>query len=107
VRKFLVVLALSLSTTAVAYANPASPPQPNGGSAPGWQLAIDNWLDQRGEQFEDWWYTTWGPKVGLSDPDAGGSGVVAAPEFDPAGMMAALTLLAGGLAVVRGRRAKH
>jgi hypothetical protein len=61
VRKFLVVLALSLSTTAVAYANPASPPQPNGGSAPGWQLAIDNWLDQRGEQFEDWWYTTWGP----------------------------------------------
>jgi hypothetical protein len=28
----------------------------------------------------------------------------AAPEIDPAGAMAALTLLAGGLAVVRGRR---
>lgn len=104
-RKFLVALALSLSTTAVAYANPS--PQPNGGSAPGWQLAIDNWLDQGGEQFEDWWYTTWGSNVGLSDPDAVGSGPVAAPEFDPAGMMAALTLLAGGLAVVRGRRGKH
>jgi Spy/CpxP family protein refolding chaperone len=29
---------------------------------------------------------------------------VAAPEFDPASAMAALTLLSGGLAVIRGRR---
>jgi hypothetical protein len=37
----------------------------------------------------------------------GDGGVTAAPEFDPAGMMTAFTLLAGGLAVVRGRRAKR
>ena len=29
---------------------------------------------------------------------------VSAPEFDPASAMAALTLLSGGLAVLRGRR---
>jgi hypothetical protein len=32
---------------------------------------------------------------------------VVAPEFDPASAMAALTLLSGGLAVVRGRRKKR
>lgn len=32
--------------------------------------------------------------------------VVKAPEIDPASAMAGLTLLAGGLAVLRGRRAK-
>ena len=31
---------------------------------------------------------------------------VAAPEIDPAGAMSALTLLAGGLAVLRGRRSR-
>lgn len=33
-------------------------------------------------------------------------GRVPAPELDPASAMAALTLLSGGLAVLRGRRAK-
>jgi hypothetical protein len=33
--------------------------------------------------------------------------VVRAPEIDPASAMAALTLLAGGLAVLRGRKTKH
>jgi hypothetical protein len=33
--------------------------------------------------------------------------VVRAPEIDPASAMAALTLLAGGLAVLRGRIAKN
>jgi hypothetical protein len=37
--------------------------------------------------------------VASSDPTA-------APEIDPAGAMAGLTLLAGGLAVLRGRRSK-
>jgi LPXTG-motif cell wall-anchored protein len=36
----------------------------------------------------------------------GGGGVTSAPEIDPAGAMAGLTLLAGGLAVLRGRRRK-
>jgi hypothetical protein len=35
----------------------------------------------------------------------GGGGVTAAPEIDPASAGAALTLLAGGLAVLRARRA--
>ena len=33
-------------------------------------------------------------------------GTVSAPEIDPASAMAGLTLLAGGLAVLRGRRKK-
>lgn len=37
--------------------------------------------------------------VWASDPTA-------TPEIDPAGAMAGLTLLAGGLAVLRGRRSK-
>lgn len=35
-----------------------------------------------------------------------GPSATPAPEIDPAGAFAALTLLAGGIAVVRGRRAK-
>jgi hypothetical protein len=35
----------------------------------------------------------------------GGGGVTSAPEIDPASAAAALTLLAGGLAVLRARRA--
>jgi hypothetical protein len=31
---------------------------------------------------------------------------MAAPEIDPAGAMSAFTLLAGGLAVLRGRRSR-
>jgi hypothetical protein len=34
----------------------------------------------------------------------GGHGPTAAPEIDPASAMAGLTLLIGGLAVIRGRR---
>lgn len=34
-------------------------------------------------------------------------GPAAAPEIDPASAIGALTLLAGGLAVVRGRRSKR
>jgi hypothetical protein len=32
------------------------------------------------------------------------SGVTSAPEIDPAGVLSGMTLLLGGLAVVRGRR---
>lgn len=32
---------------------------------------------------------------------------VSAPELDPASAMAALTLLTGGLAMIRGRRSKR
>lgn len=34
------------------------------------------------------------------------AGVTSAPEIDPAGALSGLTLLLGGLAVVRGRRVK-
>ena len=37
---------------------------------------------------------------------AAASDPTATPEIDPAGAMAGLTLLAGGLAVLRGRRSK-
>lgn len=114
-RKFLGVLALSIAATAVAYAGPPSPPPPGGWTQPktGWTQselqAIDNWLDQFGEKFEDWWYATWGAKLGITDPDegSGSSHPASAPELDPAAALAALTLLAGGLAAVRGRRSKQ
>jgi hypothetical protein len=38
--------------------------------------------------------------------DGHGSGPVAAPEIDPASAFSALTLLAGGLAAIRGRKSK-
>jgi hypothetical protein len=37
----------------------------------------------------------------------GGSGVTAAPEIDPASAMSGVSLLIGGLAVLRGRRKKQ
>lgn len=114
-RKLLGVLILSLAATAVAYANPSPPSQTNtsGWTQPqgGWTQsdlqALDRWLDQCGEQFEDWWWSTWGAVFGITDPDSGqGGGTAVAPEFDPASALAALTLLSGGLAVLRGRRAR-
>jgi hypothetical protein len=38
---------------------------------------------------------------------AHGAARVAVPEFDPASALAALTLLSGGVAVLRGRRTKR
>lgn len=38
--------------------------------------------------------------------NCGGGGVVAAPEIDPASALSALTLLGGGLLVLRGRTRK-
>jgi hypothetical protein len=67
---------------------------------PGYQQNSQSWLqqwDQWGGRFESW-------LDGHHHHGAGGSGPVAAPELDPAGAMGALTLLMGGLAVVRGRR---
>ncbi len=40
-------------------------------------------------------------------PGPGGGAPVAAPEIDPASAASALTLLMGGLAVVRGRKTKN
>lgn len=112
-RKLLAVLALSLSATA-AYAMPAPMTQPKPSWTQSERQALDKWLDQRGDQFEDWFYATWGQVFGLTDPDSGHSGSsggsggsVAAPELDPAAALAALTLLTGGLAVLRGRRSKR
>jgi hypothetical protein len=48
-----------------------------------------------------------GPPPGHSPGPGGGSGPVAAPEIDPASAVSALTLLMGGLAVVRGRKTKN
>lgn len=117
-RKFLGILVLSFAAT-VAYAN-TSPP-PNGTytqteeswlstSSTDYLQALDNYLDRFGswlgscaQQLDDWLDQT------LGDSDDGapqGGGPVPAPEFDPAEVMAALTLLGGGLAAIRGRRRK-
>lgn len=47
------------------------------------------------------------PRYGIfTQPSVNTQSVVAAPEIDPAGALSGLTLLLGGLAVVRGSRAK-
>lgn len=118
-RKLLAVLALSISAT--AYASPSQSSDTSTGTQTQitWTQselqALDTWLDQFGEQFEDWFYSTWGAILGITDPDSGqtngnpsgGGTFAAAPEFDPASALAALTLLSGGLAVLRGRRSKR
>jgi hypothetical protein len=63
--------------------------------------AIRDWCasnHQQCNQYEDWAesYGWW------KDSDDGGA--VPAPEADPAGAMGALTILAAGLAILRGRR---
>ena len=109
-RKLLGIIVLSLSAMAVAHAHQNSnpPPQNFGGSQWSWAQSgawtqtqwqsLENWASQFGNQFESW--------IEDQDPyhQGPGSGPVAAPELDPASAFAALTLLAGGLAVVRGRR---
>lgn len=99
---FLVALVLSIPVTAAHAGNYQRPGgfQPND---PTWLQQWDQWVDQFGQQFETWTDGLLGiPSTG---GQGGGSGLVAAPELDPAGALAALTLLAGGLAVLRGRRA--
>jgi hypothetical protein len=105
---FVAVLALSVAA-AVAHAGTYQQPA---GFQPGnttWLQEWDNWIDQLGQEFAQWLdgllgipYTAPGSGGGQS-----GSGTVAAPEFDPASATAALTLLSGGLAVLRGRRSRR
>jgi len=49
------------------------------------------------------WYLAW---FHLCTPGGHGGGPTPAPEVDPASAMSALALLAGGLAVLRGRSLK-
>lgn len=113
-RKILAVLALSISATGVAAAHPTDISTHHHGWTRSELRALDKWLDRFGDSFEDWFYASWGPTLGITDPDSGHSessgsrgGTVAAPELDPAAALAALTLLSGGLAVLRGRRSKR
>lgn len=48
----------------------------------------------------------WASEAHEASEASGTGGAVAAPEIDPSGAMAGLSLLAGGLAVLRGRRSK-
>jgi hypothetical protein len=102
---FIAVLVLSVSA-AVAHAGTYQQPA---GLQPGnatWLQEWDNWIDQFGQEFAEWIDGLLGIPYGApaSAGGQGGSGAVAAPEFDPASAMAALTLLSGGLAALRGRR---
>jgi hypothetical protein len=111
VRKLLGVLALSISATAVAYADPYIPTPPSSPPSQSTAQQWDSWWDSLEGEFGSWvgqlentFWSYWS----LTDPDQGqGSGTVSAPELDPAGMLAALTLLSGGLAVIRGRKTRR
>jgi hypothetical protein len=103
-RKALGILALSVSALMVGSVHAAEKPIGLQRNNLTWLQSWDQWADQYGEQFETWIDGVLGvPDV---DGNTGGSGPVAAPELDPAGAMAAVTLLAGGLAVLRGRCAR-
>jgi len=57
--------------------------------------------DQGGQQCLQ---ILWFPPIFCFAPTLGSPSSVKAPEIDPASAMAGLTMLAGGLAVLRGRR---
>jgi hypothetical protein len=56
------------------------------------------------EDFLFWTIEICSPDFGGNHP--GGNQPMAAPEIDPSSAMAGLALMAGGLAVLRGRRVK-
>lgn len=105
---FLAALVLSVSA-ATAHAQTYQQPAGFEPNNPTWLQQWDNWIDQFGQEFAQWIDGLLGIPYGApgSSGGNGGSGSVAAPEFDSAEALAALTLLSGGLAVLRGRRAKR
>ena len=96
------VLALSALALVVSRANADNQPAPLQQDNSTWLQQWDQWTDQCGEQLEDWIDNL----LDVPDDDDQGTGPVAAPELDPSAAIAALTLLSGGLAVVRGRRSR-
>jgi hypothetical protein len=102
---FVAALVLSVSA-ATAHAETYQRPAGFEPNNPTWLQEWNEWIDQFGQEFAQWIDSLLGiPYSGQGGN--GGNGSVAAPEFDPAEALAALTLLSGGLAVLRGRRAKR
>ena len=95
------VAAIVLGTATVA-ANAASP----SASSPGFDRnspIVPHFQEQTfAGSWTSWWndHWAWNGHSGHQDPGP----VAAAPELDPATALSGLTLLLGGLAVVRGRR---
>lgn len=89
----LLTLSAACSTAVFADDDSFTPPQYTAGES--WQQYVQIWW----QDLMDWW-----SQEQKEDQDAGGP--VAAPEIDPASAIAALSLLAGGLAVMRGRRSQ-
>jgi hypothetical protein len=106
-RKSIPAILLTLIVAASTATAQATPYQEPAGLQPGnstWVQEWDDWVDQFGAAFASWIDGL----LGITTTGGGsGSGAVAAPEFDPAGAAAALTLLSGGLVVLRGRRSKR
>jgi len=101
-RKLFGLLLLSLSASSIAYAHSAPAPQNVGWTRTQLQ-PIEGRFEQNELQFQKWFESLWHLPYG----DTGQNGrPVAAPEFEVGGALVALTLLGGGLAVIRGRRSK-
>jgi len=81
----------SLSPSGVLDFGPAGNPNLFAGSYPG-NTTFSGVASSLDGDVYDWTFTS--------------SSAAAAPEIDPAGMLSGITLLAGGLAVIRGRRRK-
>lgn len=84
------LLTLSATCSTAAFADDFTPPQWTAGES--WWQYVETYI----QDWEDYW--------SQHDNHQSGSGPVAAPEIDPASAAAALTLLAGGLVALRGRR---
>jgi hypothetical protein len=94
VGKFVVMLALGLATASVANAD----------------IGKRDFGNTRAYRVFSHATTTGSTSTSTSTSTSGtgssstGTSAVSTPEIDPAGIMSGLTLLLGGLAVVRGRR---
>jgi 4-amino-4-deoxy-L-arabinose transferase-like glycosyltransferase len=94
----LLTLTATFSTAAFADNGNSIPPAPQWSAG---ETAQEFW-----NAFETWLQEVIADLTGQEGTPSGG-GTVAAPEIDPAGAMAALSLLVGGLAVMRGRRSSR
>jgi hypothetical protein len=98
VGKFVVMLALGLATATVANADIG---QRDFGNTRAYRGAYIHQTSTTGSASTTS-SSTGG--MGSSSTGSGPTSAVSTPEIDPAGMLSGLTLLLGGLAVLRGRR---
>ena len=95
----LMVLSLACAGVALAHGHEGSKWQKHHSND---SYQVHNWCTK--SVVCDHWENDWHFKPKNDEVNDGGQHTMAAPELDPADAMGALTLLAGGLLVMRARR---